>query len=240
MQWKGGNPAINSVEITGPHRVEAVGDTPSRAKVFVCRPKRIADEDTLRHEDPFHACSSRVSPTGHGRGRSSAARCLQVRSNRSGLRSRDSGGADPNPGRTRVLFLIEPGPAAVKARPLYRLSDLELASRLSFFLWSSIPDDELLKVAESGNLKDPVIMDRQVRRMLADPRFATAFARNFAAQWLQLRNLGASEPDRELFPEFDENGAGGIQAGDGAFPREHGARGPERPETGGCGLYVSQ
>ena len=204
VQWKGGSPAINSVEITGPHRVEAVGDTPSRAKVFVCRPKGIADEEP---------CATRILSTLARRAYRRPVTDGDVRALLGVYKSaRSEGGFEAGIRAALIrilvgpefLFRIEPEPATVKAGPVYRISDLQLASRLSFFLWSSIPDDELLKVAESGNLKDPVMMDRQVRRMLADPRFATAFARNFAAQWLQLRNLGASEPDRELFPAFDE------------------------------------
>jgi len=86
----------------------------------------------------------------------------------------------------------------------YRLNDLEIASRLSFFLWSSIPDDELLAVAGRGQLRDPAVLERQVRRMLADER-AQALVVNFAGQWLQLRNLRASSPDQNEFPDFDDN-----------------------------------
>src|SRR5262249_48293359 len=87
---------------------------------------------------------------------------------------------------------------------VYRVSDLELASRLSFFLWSSIPDDELLTVAARGDLKDPAIYERQVRRLLADPR-SNALVKNFAGQWLQLRNLNAAIPTQSLFPDFDDD-----------------------------------
>ena len=86
----------------------------------------------------------------------------------------------------------------------YRLSDIELASRLSFFLWGSIPDGELLSLAERGKLKDPAILDEQVRRMLKDPR-SRSLVTNFASQWLYLRNLSSKTPDPKLFPEFDDN-----------------------------------
>ena len=101
------------------------------------------------------------------------------------------------------LFRIEHEPAVAPGTP-YRLSDLEIASRLSFFLWSSIPDDELLEVASRGQLRNPAVLERQVRRMLADPR-AQALVVNFAGQWLQLRNLRASSPDQNEFPDFDDN-----------------------------------
>jgi hypothetical protein len=93
--------------------------------------------------------------------------------------------------------------AAAPGSP-YRLSDLELASRLSFFLWSSIPDDELLDAAVAGRLKDPTVLEQQVRRMLADPR-SKALVTNFSGQWLYLRNIQKVVPDPEAFPEFDEN-----------------------------------
>src|SRR5439155_10322408 len=85
-----------------------------------------------------------------------------------------------------------------------RLSDLELASRLSFFLWSSIPDDELLDLAIRGKLKEPAVLEQQVRRMLADSRSRTLVT-NFASQWLHLRNLASITPDMRLFPDFDDN-----------------------------------
>ena len=84
------------------------------------------------------------------------------------------------------------------------VSDLELASRLSFFLWSTIPDDELLNAASQGRLKDPAVLDRQVRRMLADPK-SRALVDNFAGQWLYLGNLKSTQPDQNEFPDFDDN-----------------------------------
>src|SRR4029077_14646949 len=87
---------------------------------------------------------------------------------------------------------------------VYRVTDLELASRLSFFLWSSIPDDALLALAEKRRLKDPIVLDQQVRRMLADPR-SDSLVTNFAGQWLYVRNLAEHKPDPDIFPEFDES-----------------------------------
>jgi hypothetical protein len=102
------------------------------------------------------------------------------------------------------LFRIEQDPAGIASKSAYRLSDLELASRLSFFLWSSIPDDELLATAERGDLHKPKVLEKQVRRMLADSR-AQNLVRNFAEQWLHLRNLESITPDLRLFPDFDDN-----------------------------------
>ena len=102
------------------------------------------------------------------------------------------------------LFFVERDPAGARPASLYRVSDVQLASRLSLFLWSSIPDDELLALAEQGRLSDPVVLRRQIERMLADPR-AAALVGNFAGQWLHLRNMRSVAPDPEAFPEFDEN-----------------------------------
>ena len=104
----------------------------------------------------------------------------------------------------QFLFRIERDPPGAIPGAPYRISDLELASRLSFFLWSSIPDDELLDIAAARKLSDPTILDHQVRRMLADPR-AEALVTNFAAQWLGLRDIRTEQPDELVFPDFDEN-----------------------------------
>src|SRR4026209_552143 len=102
------------------------------------------------------------------------------------------------------LFRFEQDPAGIAPDTAYRISDLELASRLSFFLWSSIPDDELLDLTIAGKLARPAVLGAQVRRMLADPR-PHAMVSSFADQWLRLRNLASMTPDMRLFPDFDEN-----------------------------------
>ncbi len=205
IQWRGGNPAIEQVEIRGPDRVTAVGDTPSRQKVFVCQPAGIRDEEP---------CARRILST-------LARRAYRRPVTDEGIRllldvyrvGREEAGfkAGIRAALARMLvgpeflFRVEHEPATAPPGGIYRISDLELASRLSFFLWSSIPDDELLDVAESGRLRDPAELEKQVRRLLADPRAARALSANFGAQWLHLRNLSASQPDVVLFPEFDEN-----------------------------------
>jgi hypothetical protein len=102
------------------------------------------------------------------------------------------------------VYRLEPEPAGLAAGKPYRISDLALASRLSFFLWSSVPDDQLLDLAAQGKLKDPVVLEQQVKRMLADPK-ADALVRNFTGQWLGVRSLQSSEPVVNLFPDFDDN-----------------------------------
>src|SRR5437762_3041702 len=101
------------------------------------------------------------------------------------------------------LFRIERDPHGVAAGSAYRLNDYELASRLSFFLWSSIPDDQLLDLAANGKLRDPAVLQQQVRRMMDDPKSQT-LVENFAGQWLYLRNLDVSKPDPDAFPEWDD------------------------------------
>ena len=104
----------------------------------------------------------------------------------------------------QFLFRFEREPADAAPGTMYRISDLEMASRLSFFIWSSIPDDELLDLAVAGRLQDPAVLDQQVKRMLADER-AGALGTNFAGQWLYLRNVPSTLPDADLFPDFDDN-----------------------------------
>jgi hypothetical protein len=205
VQWKGGSPSINTVEISGPHRVDAVGDTPSRRQVFICRPGSAADEAP---------CATRILSA---LARRAYRRPVTDKDMRALLEvyasDRQEGGFDAGirGALTRILvgpeflFRVEREPAGVAAATPYRISDLELASRLSFLLWSSIPDEPLLAAAEHGDLARPAMLEQQVRRMLADARFLKAFAANFGGQWLRLRNLAAAEPDRELFPDFDEN-----------------------------------
>jgi hypothetical protein len=102
------------------------------------------------------------------------------------------------------LFRVEDDPSGIAPGTAYRVSDVDLASRLSFFLWSSIPDDELLDLAVQGKLKAPAVLEKQVRRMLADGR-SKALVNNFAEQWLQLRRLAATTPDMRICPDFDDN-----------------------------------
>jgi hypothetical protein len=102
------------------------------------------------------------------------------------------------------LFRVEQDPRASAPGSVYRISDWDLASRLSFFLWSSVPDDQLLDLAEKGKLKDPAVLNAQVRRLLDDPR-SNSLVSNFAGQWLFIRGLAQQKPDPDAFPEFDES-----------------------------------
>ncbi len=197
-------PGIGSVELRGPYHVTGRGDTPSRRRIFTCRPARGADElpcatsivTRLARRAFRRPVTGRdvemllgFFETGRARGDFDAGIEMALRRI---LVSPD------------FLFRRETDPAGAEPGEPYAVSDLELASRLSFFLWSSIPDDELLAAAERGALRDPDVLGAQVRRMLADPR-TRALVDNFGGQWLYLRNMPLVTPDPQAFPEFDTN-----------------------------------
>jgi mono/diheme cytochrome c family protein len=203
MRSRGTQPAVASVTISGPSAVTGAGESPSRRRIFVCRPASAADEEP---------CARRILSA-------LARRAYRRPVSEADLRDllpfyqqgRTERGFDFGIQRaverllvsSQFLFRIERTPAGAAAGTLHQVSDLELASRLSFFLWSSIPDDELLDTAAAGRLREPQVLEAQVRRMLADPR-AESLVTNFAAQWLYLRDLEAKRPDEILFPDFDE------------------------------------
>ena len=139
----------------------------------------------------------------------------------------------------QFLFRIEPDPPGVAPHSAYRIPDVQLASRLSFFLWSSIPDDELLDLAERGELSKPEVLERQVRRMLADPR-SRSLVTNFAGQWLHLRNLESITPDLRLFPDFDDNLRQAFRRETELLFEERPARGPERARPAEVGPHLPE
>ena len=196
-------PYLASVVIAGPFNTDGAGETPSRRQIFVCRPAAHTDES---------ACAKRILSTLARRAyrRPVTAADLQP------LLGFYEGGRQEGGFEMGIetalrglltssgfLLRLERDPADAAPGSPYRLPDIELASRLSFFLWSSIPDDELLSVAVAGRLKDQAELTRQVRRMLADPR-SIELVRNFAGQWLYLRNVPAINADVQQFPDFDE------------------------------------
>ncbi len=198
------HPALYSITVIGPYNATGVGDTPSRSRIFVCHPAKQSEEESCAKQILSNFARRayrrpvtdvdlqmplklyRDSQTGEGfeAGIERGLRALLI--------------------SPEFLFRVEQDPANIAPHTAYRLTDLELASRLSFFLWSSIPDDELLDVAIAGKLKEPAVLEKQVRRMLADSR-SEALVNNFADQWLYLRNLESIIPDARLFPDFDDN-----------------------------------
>ena len=198
---------IGRVEIRGPYDATGPGDTPSRQRIFSCRP---ASDEPAEQE---LRCARQIIA---GLARRAFRRPVTETDLDTLLGFYESGraaggfeaGIELALQRILVspyfLFRVEQDPAGIAPDTPFRISDMELASRLSFFLWSSIPDEQLLAAASEGRLRDPAVLDGEVRRMLADPR-ADALVGNFAAQWLGTRNLSFAVPNEDLFPEFDEN-----------------------------------
>jgi hypothetical protein len=201
----GGIPRLRTGTIEGPYNITGIGDTPTRKRLFVCKPESAAKETP---------CAAQILSA-------VARRAFRRPVTESDTKqpmvfytdARKSGGdfnAGIRAGLARILaspafvFRAETDAASLPAGIAHRITDLELASRLSFFLWSSIPDDELLTLAESNRLHDPVVLEAQVRRMIADER-SDALMTGFTGQWLQLRNLDKVTPDLLMFPDFDDN-----------------------------------
>ncbi len=199
-------PAVRSVSIVGPFDPSGIGDTPSRARILSCRP---SSSSSAEAEECATSILAELARRAYRRPVTVADLDQLVSFYRDGY---TSGGFEVGVetalrallASPEFLFRIERDPEGVLAGAPYRVSDLELASRLSFFLWSAPPDDELLQVATAGQLSDPSRLEAEVRRMLADPR-SQALTTNFASQWLHLRNLDAVRPDARLFPDFDDN-----------------------------------
>jgi len=207
-------PAISQVSVTGPYAPQGADDTPSRHRIFVCRPafatgSSEAGPSTSEETACAHRILSALMRRAYRRPISEADLERPMAFYREGKSERDFE-AGIGKALTAVLvnpeflFRVEADPAKTPAGAAYRISDLELASRLSFFLWSSVPDDALLDAAIRGELRRPEVLERHVRRMLADPR-SYNLASNFAGQWLRLRNVTSVDPNVRLYPDFDDN-----------------------------------
>jgi hypothetical protein len=192
---------VGTITVTGPFNATGAGDTPSRRRIFVCRPASVSDEGP---------CARRIIATLAHRAYRRALLDDEIET-LLGFYQQGRGDGDFESGIQHALarilvapsflYRVEEEPKGVRPGDTYRLSDLELASRLSFFLWSSIPDDELLDVASKGRLRDREVLDRQVKRMLADAR-SEALTTNFAGQWLYLRDLANVQTSAA---NFDDN-----------------------------------
>jgi mono/diheme cytochrome c family protein len=196
-------PHVGTVRIEGPFNPTPADDSPSRKKIFVCRPTGSADENacatkiltnltTKAFRRPAGAADVNALMPFYQEGRKEANFDAGIEKALARLL------ADP-----KFIYRVEAEPANLKPGDTYRLADLDLASRLSFFLWSTSPDEELVRVANQGRLKDPVVLEQQVRRMLKDKK-SEALAVNFAGQWLNLRGLQAQSPLPMLYPDFDD------------------------------------
>jgi hypothetical protein len=197
-------PALYSISVNGPYEATGPGESPARKRILTCRPQSSSEEP---------ACVKKILTTlmrrAYRRPVTSTDLAVPLKFFEE-ARTRDGFDAGIEMALSAVLvspeflFRVEQDPAGVAPNSAYTISDLELATRLSFFLWSSIPDDELLDTAIAGKLKNPAVLERQVKRMLADQR-SQALVTNFAEQWLYLRNLASITPDMRLFPDFDDN-----------------------------------
>lgn len=198
------NPSVGAILIEGPLSVEGPGDTPSRQKIFTCTPKSADEEPACAREilgDLARQAYRRPIDQNDLQG------LLDFYTRGRSLGSFDTGiqfALERLLVSPDFLFRIQQDPAEIASGNSYLISDIELASRLSFFLWSSAPDEELLQLAERDSLREPGVLEQQVQRMMADAR-ATAFIKNFVGQWLYLRNLAGHYPLPAAYPEFDEN-----------------------------------
>jgi mono/diheme cytochrome c family protein len=195
---------VGSITVAGPFNVQGSGNTVTRNRIFICHPSAVAEQQ---------ACAKKIlSNLAHrayrrpvSDGETAQLLTLYTEGARNGgFESGVKLGLQKILVSPEFLFRAEVDPPGAAAGTVYKISDIELASRLSFFLWSSIPDDPLLAVAESGRLSDPSVLQTQVKRMLADPR-SQSLVKNFAGQWLYLRNVARISPDQTTFPTFDEN-----------------------------------
>jgi mono/diheme cytochrome c family protein len=201
-----GDPSVDRLTVEGPFDASGSGESASRRKILICKPTAASAEDAcamrilsnlarLAYRKPVDAASLDVLMGFYRRGRGGEGGSFE-RGIESALQFIL---ASPE-----FLFRFEPDPQGVPPNTPYRLNDLTLASRLSFFLWSSLPDEPLLTLASQGKLGNAAALEQQVKRMLADPR-SKSLITNFAEQWLHLRNLKNSGPDLQVFPDFDDN-----------------------------------
>lgn len=204
-----GHPHVESLTITGPYNSTGPGDTPSRRQIFSCQPKARTAEPSAEELSCARAIVARLARQAYrGTDTDKDVAVLMdffVRGRaRNGFESGIQAAVERVLASPKFVFRTERDPANAGPGAIHRISNLDLASRLSFFLWSSIPDEPLLQLADKGRLSDPAILDKQVDRMLADPK-ARALVDNFAAQWLYLRNLNSMVPNSSGFPDFDDN-----------------------------------
>jgi cytochrome c553 len=199
----GGAPQLDSITIAGPYETSGRGRTPSREKIFVCYPEAAAGEEPCARE-----ILSSLARRAYRRAATNADVRPLLGFYRRARREGDFDSGIEAALRAMLvspsfLFRVERDPDGAARGSVHRIGGPELASRLSFFLWSSMPDDELLGLAEEGKLHDAAVFEQQARRMIEDPR-SRALVDNFAGQWLQLRNVRAAKPDPAAFPRWDE------------------------------------
>jgi hypothetical protein len=195
---------VGSITVAGPFNVQGSGNTVTRDRIFICHPSAAAEQEV---------CAKKIVSNLAHRAYRRPVRPDDVTQLLALYKTGAQNGGFESGVRLALqkilvspdfLFRAEVDPPGTAPGTVYKISDIELASRLSFFLWSSTPDDQLLALAESGRLSDPSVLQGQVKRMLADPR-SQALVKNFAGQWLYLRNIARISPDQTTFPKFDDN-----------------------------------
>ena len=195
---------VGSVSVAGPYKAAGPGATPSRERIFICRPASASEERPCAEK-----IISTIARRAYRRPITDAdlpqlLKLYDDGAKRGGFEAGIQLALQKILVSPEFIFRVELDPEDATPGSVHRVNDIELASRLSFFLWSSIPDDELLSVAERGELKDEAVLEAQVKRMLADPR-SQSLVTNFAGQWLFLRNIARIQPDPAAFPNFDDN-----------------------------------
>jgi mono/diheme cytochrome c family protein len=209
-----GIPELDKVTVEGPFNVTGSGDSPSRRRIFACMPPGPGTPGAGPAENDGLACAKTILSTLARRAYRRPVTDAELNRLIGFYQSERKKGGSFDEGieqaltfvlvSPQFLFRFEHDPDGAAATGVFRISDLELASRLSFFIWSSIPDDQLLNLAIQGKLQNAAVLAQQVKRMLADQR-ARALGSNFAGQWLYLRNLKSLRPDEDVFPDFDDN-----------------------------------
>ena len=199
-----GDPSVDRMTIEGPFTPTAPGDTASRRKILVCRPAGTDDELPCARKILSSLARHAYRRPATDNDLESLLSFYQKGRNHGGFEAGIESALQLVLASPEFLFRFEPDPDHLAPDSMYRISDLELASRLSFFLWSSIPDDELIDLAAQNRLHQPAVLEQQVRRMLADAR-SRALIDNFVEQWLFLRNVKTTAPNLEAFPDFDDN-----------------------------------
>jgi len=195
---------VGSISVAGPYNAAGPGATPSRERIFICRPASASEERPCA-EKIIAGLTRRAyrRPVGDD-DLPQLLRLYDDGAKRGGFEAGIQLALQKILVSPEFIFRVELDPEGAQPGSIHRVSDIELASRLSFFLWSSIPDDELLAVAERGELKNQAVLEQQVTRMLSDPR-SRSLVTNFAGQWLFLRNIARIQPDPAAFPNFDDN-----------------------------------
>lgn len=199
-----GHPHVDRVEVTGPFNPTGPGDTPSRRAIFVCRPSSEPDEPACARKILSQLVRRAYRGKGNPKDLDRLMALYVVGRSHGNFESGIEAALERMLVSPKFLFRIERDPSDAPPGAIVPVSDLDLASRLSFFLWSTIPDEELLRTASEGKLHESAVLGQQIRRMLTDPK-SEALIDNFAGQWLYLRNLRGMVPNSSEFPDFDDN-----------------------------------